>query len=174
MGPDLRIDWGEVCHTPEDFEKLVKLLLQRRHPDGQAIDGSGGDGGRDFQAPTDDGLMFYEAKSFTGRLTAKNPNRRSQVERSLRSAAKNNPIAWHMVVPIDPNPSELRWFNGLKSRFPFIGQWHGKTWLETELVRHPDLVRYATQNKLLDYVRQYKTETEASNCQDLWIGVSCG
>jgi hypothetical protein len=162
MGPDLRIDWVEVCANPDDYEKLVKLLLQRLYEDGEVIDGRGGDGGREFQIRVSDGVIFFEAKSFTGRLTPRNPKRRAQVERSLASTARNNPMAWRLVVPIDHNQSELEWFDGLRAgAFPFIDRWHGQTWLEEQLARHPDLVRYATQNKLLDYVRQYNLETAA-------------
>ena len=50
MGPDLRIDWDVVGANPDDYEKLVKLLLQRLYPDGEVIDGRGGDGGREFRS----------------------------------------------------------------------------------------------------------------------------
>ncbi|MBN9621002.1 MAG: hypothetical protein J0H43_14935, partial [Actinobacteria bacterium] len=81
--------------------------------------------------------------------------------RSLTSAAQHQPDSWHLVVPIDHNPDELRWFANLKAEYPFVDRWHGRTWLEEQLVKHQDLVRYATQNEFLDYVRQYKIETEA-------------
>lgn len=162
MGPDLRVEWNEVCTNPVDYEKLVKLLLQRLHPDGEVIDGRGGDGGREFQLRTPDRLVVYEAKSFTGRVSRRNPNRRRQVEESLKSAARVQPDAWHLVVPIDHNPAELDWFDDLRSRdFPFVSRWYGQTWLEEQIARHPDLIRFATQDELLEYVRQYKLETEA-------------
>lgn len=161
MGPDLRIDWDDACANPNDFERLVKLLLQRLYPDGEVVDGSGGDGGREFQVRTTDLLTLFEAKSFTGRVSARNPDRRSQVEHSLVSAVRHQPDTWNLVVPIDPTPAELAWFDALKSTFSFIDHWHGRTWLEEQLARHPDLVRYAIENTLLEYVRQYKIETEA-------------
>lgn len=162
MGPDLQIKWTEVCANPADFEKLVKLLLQRLYPRGEVIDGRGGDGGREFQVHTDGRLEVYEAKSFTDRVRRRNPNRRRQVEDSLKSAARLQPDAWHLVVPIDHSPDEKDWFDGLRAGdYPFVDQWHGQTWLEERLALHPDLLRYATQNRLLEYVRQYKLETEA-------------
>jgi hypothetical protein len=162
VAPDLRIDWDDVCRNPDDFERVVKLLLQRLHPYGEVIDGRGGDGGREFQVRTPDSLLLYEAKSFTGRVSERSPKRRAQVERSLVSAARHQPNAWHLVVPIDHNPDELNWFDGLRNGdFPFIGHWRGQTWLEEQLAQHDDLVRYATADKLLEYVRLYKIETEA-------------
>ena len=80
----------------------------------------------------------------------------------MNSAARHQPDAWRLVVPIDHDPAELAWFDGLRAGdYPFVDRWHGQTWLEEQLARHPDLVRYATQNKLLEYVRQYKLETES-------------
>lgn len=140
----------------------MKLLLVRLHPDGEVIDGRGGDGGREFQVRTQDSLLLYEAKSFTGRVSERPLKRRSQIKRSLISAAQHQPDLWHLVVPIDHNPDELAWFDSLRNGdFPFVGRWHGQTWLEAELAQHQDLVRYATENKLLEFVRQYKVETEA-------------
>lgn len=140
MSPHLRIDWGDVCANPSDFERLVKLLLQRLHPTGEVLDGRGGDGGREFQVRTRDSLTLYEAKSFIGRITERNPKRRAQVERSLVSAAQHQPDTWHLIVPIDHSPDELKWFDGLRTGFPFVDRWLGQTWLEEQLAQHEDLV----------------------------------
>ncbi|MCA0252605.1 MAG: hypothetical protein LCH76_10025 [Actinobacteria bacterium] len=159
MGPDLRITWAEVCANPADFEKLVKLLLLRLYPDGEVIDGQGGDGGRELQIRTGGELVLFEAKAFTGRVSN---SRRRQVQRSLVSAARNQPDQWNLVVPIDHNPSELAWFNGLRqAEYPFVDRWLGQSWLEEQLTQHDDLIRYATGDKLLRYVQQYNLETAA-------------
>jgi hypothetical protein len=155
------VPWDELCANPADFERLVKLILQRLYGAGQAIDGSGGDGGREFQVRTLESLTLYEAKSFRGRLGHEH-KRRQQVERSLISAARHQPDAWNLVVPIDPSPKEQEWFDGLRAGdFPFVDRWLGVTWLEEQLARHDDLVRLVTENKLLEYARTYKLETEA-------------
>jgi hypothetical protein len=162
--PAARLNWAEFCANPTDFEKLVKLLLQRLHPHGQAVDGKGGDEGREFEVRNAERLELWEAKSFTGRVSRRNPNRRRQVEESLKSAARHQPDAWHLVVPIDPDPAELAWFESLRrGDYPFIDQWCGRTWLESQLALpgNTDLIRYATEHTLLEYVRQYKLETEA-------------
>ncbi len=157
----LPVPWDERCAHPANYERLVKLILQRLYGAGQAIDGSGGDGGREFQVRTPESLTLYEAKSFRGRLGHEH-NRRQQVERSLISTARHQPDSWNLVVPIDPSPKEQEWFDGLRSGdFPFVDRWLGVTWLEEQLARHDDLVRLVTENKLLEYARTYKLETEA-------------
>jgi len=92
VSPNLRVPWDEICANPVDYERLVKLVLQRLYGAGQAIDGSGGDGGREFQVRTPESLTLYEAKSFRGRL-GNEQNRRGQVKRSLISAARHQPDA---------------------------------------------------------------------------------
>ncbi len=66
-----RVRWEDL--EPGTYEDMVSVLISRLHPEAQRIDGSGGDGGRDVQMPTDDGLVIFELKSFTGRM---NPSRR--------------------------------------------------------------------------------------------------
>ena len=83
---------------------MVSVLIGRLHPESQRIDGSGGDGGRDVQVPTGNGLVIFELKSFTGRMRA---SRRRQVEASLVRASQHKPAEWRLVVPIDPTPGEL-------------------------------------------------------------------
>jgi len=122
---------------------LVRLLLRRLHPDGEVHEARRVDGGRELQVWTADSVTLYEAKSFTGRVLERNLLRRTQVARSLVWAAQRQPDTWHLVVPIDPNPDELAWFDGLRSGdFPFVGRWLGQTWLEEQLAPvTPDLIR---------------------------------
>ncbi|MET9111739.1 hypothetical protein, partial [Streptomyces zhihengii] len=92
---------------------------------------------------TEDGqLVIYEAKSFTGRMY---PGRRAQVVRSLTSAARHQPDHWDLLVPIDANPAEQRWFDSLRREFPFVRSWLGRSWLDQEFAAHTDLVRYALE-----------------------------
>jgi hypothetical protein len=159
VAADIPIDWGDICRNPDDYETLVKLLLVRLYPNGEVIDGRGGDGGREFQVRSTGRHELYEAKSFTGRVSK---GRRRQVERSLVSAAQHQPDAWHLVVPIDHNTSELAWFDSLRAGdFPFVARWNGQSWLESQLLQHEDLKRYAQGDTLLRWVRHYKIETEA-------------
>ncbi|MFG3499277.1 hypothetical protein [Streptomyces sp. NPDC047928] len=134
------------------------MLILRLHSEARAVDGTGGDEGRDLYEYTDGNeLIVYEAKSFTGRM---DQGRRAQVVKSLKSAARHQPDHWDLLVPIDPNPTEQRWFDSLRNRFPFVRTWHGRSWLDTQLAAHPDLVRYALQESS-DYILERIVEARA-------------
>ncbi|MDE0170913.1 MAG: hypothetical protein OXS29_15625 [bacterium] len=132
-----RVRWEDLDRGT--FEDMVATLISRRYPSAQRIDGSGGDGGRDLQMYTDEGLVVFQLKGVTGRM---DPRRRRQVERSLMRAAQDDPIRWCLVVPIDHTPGELDWFNRINDGYGFDCCWRGKTWLDGEMARNPDIVRY--------------------------------
>ena len=106
-------DWNM---SADIYEDMVSCLLSNLNPKTLRIDGSGGDGGRDVQFDTPDGLQIYELKSFAGRMTA---GRRTQVQNSLARAAVHDPVGWELIVPINPAPGELKWFDGLRAKYSF-------------------------------------------------------
>ncbi|MCX4993707.1 hypothetical protein [Streptomyces sp. NBC_00568] len=131
----MRVPWEKLAENPSLSESLVTLLVMRLRERAQPVDGTGGDGGRDLFEYTDDGeLVVYEAKSFTGRMTAV---RLRQVERSLVSAARHQPDHWDLLVPIDATPAEQQWFDGLRAEFPFVRWWRGRSWLDEKVAAHP-------------------------------------
>ncbi|MFG1820701.1 hypothetical protein ACGFIF_43585 [Kribbella sp. NPDC049174] len=139
----------------------MSVLLSRLHPDAERIDGIGGDGGRDVQLRAGERLDLFELKSFTGRLSARSPDRRRQVEESLRTAAGLQPDSWSLVVPIDHNPDELRWFDELSGRFPFALSWLGRTWLDDQMSAFPDIPRYYlddAHHQVVDLLRELNAE----------------
>ncbi|WP_405976523.1 hypothetical protein OG496_55300 [Streptomyces sp. NBC_00988] len=161
----VKIAWDKLAESPKASESLVTLLMLRLHSRARAVDGSGGDGGRDLFEYTEGGeLTVYEAKSFTGRMT---PGRRRQVVRSLMSAARHQPDHWDLLVPIDQTPAEQRWFDGLRVDFPFVREWRGRSWLDEKFAAHPDLVRYALQESS-DYILERITEARAE--RDVLLG----
>jgi hypothetical protein len=83
----VRVPWDRLAdESPKGSEALVTMLVVRLRQRARAVDGSGGDGGRDLFEYTAGGeLLVYEAKSFTGRM---DQTRRKQVVRSLVSAAR--------------------------------------------------------------------------------------
>lgn len=132
-----RVLWESL--EPGTYEDMVAVLTSRLNPSAQRIDGSGGDGGRDVQVPTDDGLELHELKSFTGRMTSA---RRRQVENSLATAAQRDPVRWFLVVPIDPTPGELEWFESLTEAYGFECRWRGRSWLDSHMAQMPEVARY--------------------------------
>ena len=117
---------------------MVSVLLSRLRQT-RRVDGSGGDGGRDCYFSGEHGTDVYELKSFTGRMARA---QRRQVKRSFARAMKTDPRTWTLVVPIDPTPGEQRWFDSLGAGLPAQVEWLGETWLEEQLAKFPDIVRY--------------------------------
>jgi hypothetical protein len=124
--------------SPRQYEEMVLVLLSRVQQ-AQRVDGSGGDDGRDFYFSDVNGTDAFELKSFTGRLTSAI---RQQVERSLNRAMRHSPRSWTLVMPVDPTSTDEQWFNSLRTDFSVPLEWMGKTWLEENLNRYPDIVRY--------------------------------
>ena len=140
----MRIRWQDL--DSEGYEDMVSVLLSRLYPNSQRIDGKGGDGGRDVQIVEPGGgriIHAFELKSFTGRIT---PSRKQQVKNSLKQAANLQPPRWTLVVPIDPTPKELEWFDSLRSDHEFELDWKGKTWLDEKMSLFPDIHRYFIEN----------------------------
>ncbi|WP_219459999.1 hypothetical protein [Nonomuraea rhizosphaerae] len=75
--------------------------------------------------------------------------------------AKAKPDEWYLVVPTDLTPSEIKWFDGLQEKFPFVKRWYGKGWLNTQIANHPDLQRYFLKDQnaeVLDILREMNAE----------------
>jgi hypothetical protein len=154
-----RVRWEEI--DPAVYERMVAVLISRLHAQAQRIDGSGGDEGRDIHLPLTTGLEIFELKSFTGRMTSQ---RRRQVKKSLERAASHNPSAWHLIVPIDPTPDELRWFEDLTAPFAFPCDWRGITWLDGQMAAHPDIPRYyleGSAEEIVTVLRELSKEEAA-------------
>jgi hypothetical protein len=123
----------------KSIERAVQMLLRRLHPDCLSIDGAGGDGGRDVRYDSSDGLIIFEVKSFTDRLSRKQER---QIEKSLKKASSHDPISWILIIPLNPSPAEETWFDGLKEKYPKIKlQWRGQDWLDGQFAQHEDLKR---------------------------------
>jgi hypothetical protein len=50
------------------------------------------------------------------------------------------------VVPIDHNPTELAWFDHLKTKYDFPLLWGGKTWVDSTMADDPSVPRYFLAN----------------------------
>lgn len=159
------IEWQKL--SSRQFEDMVAVLLSHINPRVRRIDGAGGDGGRDAEFPGEGGLEIFELKSFTGRL---NGSRRRQVERSLERAGNRNPVAWHLVVPIDPTPKEHEWFDKLGAPFDFPLSWKGRTWLNGQMAERPFIARYFLEgdsDRVIEMLTQLRQEQAAlTNIQD--------
>ncbi|MEV2241063.1 FxSxx-COOH system tetratricopeptide repeat protein [Micromonospora sp. NPDC049891] len=133
------VPWSD--YSADQVEQLVAAMLTRIMPEAQRVDGSGGDGGVDVRLPVVGGLHIYEIKRFTERLK---PGQRRQIQKSLLSAVRSQAtmVAWTLVVPLDPTPTELEWFEShLQGLSPVPITWMGRTAIEAHLSAHGDLLR---------------------------------
>jgi hypothetical protein len=132
------IRWQDL--DPATVERAVKLLIRELHPTAQGIDGSGGDDGRDITWDSPEGLVIFEVKSYSQRLTN---GRKRDIRKSLTNAANHQPVRWVLILPLDPTPAEKSWFDGLKTEFsPVKLEWRGRDWLDAEFAPREHLVRY--------------------------------
>lgn len=137
---DTPIPWGR--YSTDQVEDLLSALLLRMHPGAGRMNGSGGDDGIDVLAPVDGGIHVFEIKSYRELLK---PAQKRAIEKSARTAAGKNPdmAAWTLVLPLDHTPAERRWMDEDLAAIAGVPvDWIGRTRLEVELARHPDLVRY--------------------------------
>jgi hypothetical protein len=116
------------------------MLIRELHSTAQGIDGSGGDDGRDIRWDSPDGLVIFEVKSYTERLG--NPQKRG-IKHSLKKASRHKPICWVLILPLEPSPSEEKWFDNLRRDFaPIELEWRGLDWLNAEFAKRESFIRY--------------------------------
>jgi hypothetical protein len=153
------LDWAEL--DPAKLERVAKILVHQACG-ATGIDGSGGDRAQDLRHHGPDGLTIYEVKSFTKRLT--NSHRR-QITRSLTSAvAEHAPARWVLVIPLDPSPAEVDWFDTLRDRYPAVKlEWWGRFWLDGQVAGREDLISYVegATYSLLRRATQHQQERAA-------------
>jgi hypothetical protein len=158
------IRWQDL--DPARVERAVQALLRRLHPDAVAIDGSGGDDGQDTAWRSPDGLVIFEVKSHTARLTS---SQKRNILRSLTRAVTHQPVRWCLILPLNPSPAEQSWFERLGERFaPVTLEWRGRDWLDEQFARHDDLRRAVegTDYALLQRARELGLEQAAIGSLD--------
>lgn len=135
----MSIPWQDL--RAADVEDLIAALLVRTVDGAVRIDGSGGDGGVDVVVRGLAGDHVFEIKSFCRRLTAA---QKRQVLKSLHTAVERQRdlVAWTLVLPLDPSPSEERWLREvLAAETTGAVSWMGRTEVEAAFAEHPDLAR---------------------------------
>jgi hypothetical protein len=153
------IAWESM--EPQRLERAIQLLIKSIHLDAIAIDGSGGDAGQDIRWSSPFGLVIFEVKSFSDRLT---PSRREQIQRSLIRALENRPSRWVLVWPLNPPPGALAWFEGLKpAATPTEIEWRGRDWLDLTIAGREDIRSFleGPDYQLLRRAGEFGLEREA-------------
>jgi len=140
----MRVPWKEL--SGEATETIVAGLLAVRRVHATQVTPGRGDEGMDIVDLHDDGsLDVYQVKRYSGPLTAQ---QRKRVEASLAevhaAVERGRRIsAWHLVMPWNPTPKDLTWFEALREKFPGIPlRWIGRTRLDTWAAEAQHVVRF--------------------------------
>jgi hypothetical protein len=156
-----KVEWHQL--TQPEFDRIVEALLVRYHAErgerAEAIDGRGGDGGRDVDVHVgaDHDILdtIYQLKFFPEGFSGGHAkSRRPQITKSFASAMKDSPARWILVLPRNVTKTERKWVNALagKKKKVQIVTW-GRTRLDVELAKFPDLLAWATRDALVDTLR---------------------
>jgi hypothetical protein len=153
------LDWSGL--DARKVERAAQLLV-REACGATSVDGSGGDRAQDLRLDDSEGLTIFEVKSFTKRLTS---SQRRQITSSLQRAVDlHTPYRWVLVIPLNPSPAELAWFDDLRPRFPDVKlEWYGLDWLDAKIAGREDVLSYieGAGYTLLRRARQHGLEREA-------------
>ena len=123
------LNWADL--NAANVERVAQLLV-REACGATSIDGAGRDDAQDLRHDGPSGLTIFEVKSFTKRLTK---NQQRQILKSLSRAVElHHPYRWVLVIPLNPSPAELAWFDGLHAKFPGLElEWYGLDWLDGKI-----------------------------------------
>lgn len=140
-----KVNWSNVDHN--DFERLVTVLVHRRHPRAQRLRASRGDEGIDILDPiTPDAEEIYQVKSFAGALTS---TRRNQIEKSFRRVVEARGARirhWYLVMPMNPSPQGDEFFRELTKNAAFMCTWLGEAFLDSLASDYPEVIDYYLNN----------------------------
>lgn len=140
MSFDFRQIAGPEDSKQENFSSLCNRLIIIQNPSAKPVDGKGGDQGLDtFVGNFNGECHAYQHKYFIDRVGR---SQRRQVEESLAAVLKHHkPISWTLMLPINFNPDEIRWFQLLQKKHdPLPMDWWGKDKLCSMLANHPELL----------------------------------
>ncbi len=136
---DFRQIAGAEDSKQENFSAMCTCLLMRLHPDAKPVEGKGGDEGLDtFVGKFDGELQAFQHKFFLDKIGA---SQRGQIKASLDQVMRLHQVSeWVLMVPKDLTPAEIRWFEGLRDKYPSMQlDWWGKTKLQELLAANQDI-----------------------------------
>lgn len=136
------INWERT--SGELVEEFVAAHLLLRSGIGNLIRPSQGDGGIDVQIPTPEGWEIYQIKRFATNLDS---SQKRQIKKSWSRFQSSNPSYkafkfWALVLPLDPTPQNLSWFEKLTSESGHETRWIGRATLDGWAAKNPKLTDY--------------------------------
>lgn len=124
------IDWTYLGSIGgEGIEDFAATCLRRRHSDAHQTRPASGDGGIDVYRETPDGLIVWQIKRFTTRVT---PDQCDQIKRSWRRfwethvEAGTRIVSYTLATPWTPTDPRLAWFRDeVTNEATFPVSWEG-------------------------------------------------
>jgi hypothetical protein len=149
---DFRQIVGPEDSKQDNFSALCSQLIIRLDSKAKPVDGKGGDEGLDtFIGVFNGQCQAFQHKYFPDRV---GKSQRKQIERSLNTALGKHKIkSWTLMLPINLNPDELRWFKALQAKHRLVVMdWWGKDKLCELLATHRDILREFTPAKPIQII----------------------
>ena len=139
----MQIDYRQISgpkgSNADNFALMCTRLILAEWSEVNPVEGKGGDEGLDTYIGKIDGeLKVFQFKYFCDRIRK---SQRAQIKNSLQTAlSHHNLLSWTLVLPIDMNLTEQRWFHDLcESHAPLQMEWWGETKLRNLLSTHPEI-----------------------------------
>lgn len=130
----------------EMVEELLAILISRERPNANHIRPASGDYGRDVEVKNDDGTIdVYQIKKFSANLSS---GQKRQIEDSWnrfneylrQSGARIS--HWYLMMPLNPTPNNLEWFNSLTAESSIQATWLDKTYIRMLESKYPEVVDF--------------------------------
>ena len=152
-----RVEWARL--SGDDVEHVVAVMLAREHPWANRIRPSKGDRGLDVVVPRPEigGVDVYQVKSFAVNLGSGEKRQIAQSFQRVVAHAAETGLAivnWYLVLPLDPTPENIEWFDELTTGAGFGAAWCGLIYLDGLAAKYPDVIDY--------YLRAGKDRLEAA------------
>jgi hypothetical protein len=139
----MQIDYRQISgpkgSKADNFALMCTCLILEEWPEANPVEGKGGDESLDTYIGEIDGeLKAFQFKYFCDRIRK---SQRAQIKNSLKTALSHHSLlSWTLVLPIDMNLPEQRWFHDLyESHAPLQMAWWGETKLRNLLSAHPEI-----------------------------------
>lgn len=152
-----RIEWARL--TGDDVEHVIAVMVARENVLARRIRPSRGDRGLDIVVPNTDvgSVDVYQVKSFALNLGSSEKRQITKSFRRLRDHAAKTGLSvanWYLVLPLDPTPENIAWFDDLTTGAGFGVAWRGLIYVDGLAARYPDVIDY--------YLRDGKARLEAA------------
>ncbi|WP_318212024.1 hypothetical protein [Streptomyces sp. SJL17-1] len=159
----MAFEWDRIGQP--HFDRVVEALVHRLYSGSaevRAVNGRGGDGGRDIDVVQGGRLRIYQLKYFPDGLQGR--GRRPSIKKSFKRAMDHDPYEWVLVVPCTLTPGERAFVMGLREDRDVKVTVMDRTALDDRLATHSDIERSLSRRSgdggLLEYAKIMNRERD--------------